>query len=123
MFFPGLRRGKYFVNVNYYQKDTSASNVRDVYACCKGDCGRLLRRRGQDGLMDGWNDISDLVIPLNFIRNIMAFLNRLRDGIDTYTDEAFGKEKEILMAFAQKVLRETSESERQRVRDLMQYPF
>ena len=83
MFFPGLRRGKYFVNVNYYQKDTSASNVRDVYACCKGGCDRLLRRRGQDGLMDGWNDISDLVIPLNFIRNIMAFLNRLRDGIDT----------------------------------------
>ena len=123
MFFPGLRRGKYFVNVNYYQKDTSASNVRDVYACCKGDCDRLLRRRGQDGLMDGWNDISDLVIPLNFIRNIMAFLNRLRDGIDTCTDEAFGKEKEILMAFAQKVLRETWESERQRVRDLMQYPF
>ena len=106
-----------------YDKETNVSQIQDVYACCKDDCDRALRQRRNNGFRDGWNDISDLVIPLNFIRHIMALLNGLRGGHYTYTEEAFGKEKDILIALSQKVLRETSGSERKRVKNLMQLPF
>ncbi len=45
-------------------------------------------------------------------------MNRIRDGNDVYTDEAFRKEKAILIALAQKVLRHTTEGERERFREL-----
>ena len=73
--------------------------------------------------MSGWASISDLVIPIEFLRYVLATMNRIRDGKDIYTDEAFKKEKTILIALAQRVLRATTEGERARFKELMSLAF
>jgi hypothetical protein len=73
--------------------------------------------------MSGWADISDLVIPIEFLRYMFATMNRIRAGHDIYTDEAYKKEINILKALAQKVMRATTDRERERFNELMSLPF
>jgi hypothetical protein len=96
--------------------------IQDVYCCCKS-CDETLRRRFENrNILTGWYDISDLVIPIEFLRYVFGIMNKIRNGYDVYTDEAFGKMKNILMALAQKVLRATTERERERFKVLMSIP-
>ena len=52
--------------------------------CCKGKCDRTLvrRTRAEHGpnIVDGWEDIHDLCVPLIFIRKMMAVLNGFQNG-------------------------------------------
>jgi hypothetical protein len=96
--------------------------IEDIYCACKGECDRSLERKYfEKGFVTGWTDISDLIIPGKFISYIMAILNNMRDGHIIYSDKAFDKEKKILIALSQKVMRASTKNEKQRLHDLFKY--
>jgi len=41
----------------------------------------------EKGIIDGWEEISDLIIPIAYIRWIMAVLNKLQRG-ESFSEEA-----------------------------------
>lgn len=86
-----------------------------VYAVCKGDCDENIERREhQRGNASGWNCLDDLTIPVEFLRYVLAVMNKLQSGGRFYTSEAFDQERELIMTLSQRVLRYTTEEERQR---------
>lgn len=99
------------------------TTVKRMYFACKGACDKQMERScwNEFNTPAGWKDLSDLTIPAEFLRWIIATLNRLRSGVHRYSDDAFQKEKELIMALSQKVFREMTERERQRVRDLFRF--
>lgn len=103
--------------VNRDEKKTIA-----VYFACKGACDKMLQKNALDrhGALASWEDISDLAMPNQFVRCIMVLLNQMRAG-HTYEDAAFEKEKQFIMAMSQKVMREVSDAEKERLRDLMHF--
>jgi hypothetical protein len=102
---------------------SGVTTVQRMYFACKGKCDKQMEDAcwKEFHTPAGWKDLSDLVIPADLLRWIMASLNRLRDG-ERYTDDAFEKEKHLIMALSQKVFREMTERERERVRDLIRFP-
>ena len=112
------------VQVYRWDQQTGKELIQDVYVTCKGECDRIFDRAARDqGLHTGWHDLSDMVIPIEFLRWVFAIMNRIRSGKDQYTDEAYKKQKRILIAVAQKVLRFTTEKERQSYKELQMLPF
>ncbi|HEY6803711.1 MAG TPA: hypothetical protein VI306_09045 [Pyrinomonadaceae bacterium] len=97
------------------------AHVEDVYWACKGQCDRLVESRywERDSLICSWADISDLVIPTYFLRFVFDTMNSLKLGNKTYSDEAYEKLKTFMTAISQKVLRETTGRETDRVRKLI----
>ena len=107
-------------------KDEESGNytIEDVYSACKGECDRILdRRAAEQGKMTGWLDLSDMAIPLEYLSRIFAMMNNIRSDSEIYTDEAFHKQKIIMIKLAQKVLRYTTTRERNRYKDLLEFPF
>jgi hypothetical protein len=106
-----------------WDKETGKNYIQDVYCACAYECdGYLERIYAKSGLMSGWIAISDLVIPIEFLRYLFATMNRIRDGIDIYTDDAYKKEKAILIALSQRVLRYITEEEKERYKLLLSLP-
>lgn len=99
-------------------------HIEHVYWVCKGDCDDELKDAlWARELVTGWEDLSDLSIPAWYLRWIFAGLNRIRDGKDIYTDEAFTQWKNLVMALAQRVLREMTEEEKARVGRMLSFPW
>jgi len=100
--------------------DQGKSRVVGVYFACKGECDKILSDRAfeEHGATTKWKDISDIAMPNEFLRWILAFVNQLRDGL-VFSDDAFDRAKELIMAISQKVFREITEVERARLRDLL----
>jgi Restriction endonuclease len=96
--------------------------IIDVYWACKGECDRSLESYyySNHSAITRWQDISDLVIPVIFANWILSTMNRLRQSPEQYTDEAFKKEKQFILAMCQKVLREMTDDERKRARNLFE---
>jgi len=116
--------GANIVQAYKWDQEKDINNIQDVYCACAYKCNAQIEASlNKAGLMSGWASISDLVIPIEFLRYVLATMNRIRDGKDIYTDEAFKKEKTILIALAQRVLRATTEGERARFKELMSLPF
>lgn len=123
-----LYRENYSGLVAQVERTDAASGVTMIdclYFACKGLCDKQMEmicwNRYNTSVQ--WKDISDLVIPTEFLRWIMATINRLRSGEYRYTNDAFEKEKALIMALSQKVFREMTEREQERVRDLIICPF
>lgn len=112
-------------NINHVCKwdhEKDINYIQDVYCCCAYKCDETLDCRViKAGLGTEWREISDLIIPMEFLRYLHATMNRIRDGHDVYTDEAYKKQKAILTALAQKVLRATTERERIRVKEIISW--
>jgi len=106
--------------VSHYDSEHHIKYIDDIYCACKGACDRSLEAKGSTS---GWRDLSDLIIPIEYLRFIFAIMNRLRDGHDIYSDNAYDKLKEIIIALSQKVLRFTTEEERKRVIELLEISF
>jgi hypothetical protein len=105
-------------------EDGRFRRVIDVYWACKGPCNDSLERGFlSQGYPVGWEDISDLVIPAWYLRYVFTLMNRLRDGDDIYENESFEQMKTFLTALGQKVFRELTEEERDRVKDLFTIPM
>jgi hypothetical protein len=107
-----------------FDEPSGTTTIERMYFACKGKCDRQMEAACWEEFHEAaaWHDLSDLAIPTECLRWIVATLNRLRSG-EKYTDEAFTKEKELIMALSQKVFREMTERERQRVQDLLRLPF
>ncbi len=104
-------------------KETGESRIVDVYSACKGTCDQSLEAAAnKKGLTTSWHDITDLAIPPEYLRSIIAMINRIRSGDDIYEDDAFEKIKTFYIRMAQKVLRFTTEKEYDRFVDLFNLP-
>jgi len=102
---------------------TERTHYQGIYVVHKEPCDKELQRRLKaQNMMTGWKDLDDLIIPVEYLRFILASMNRLRDGNDKYTDEAYQQEKHILIALAQRALRLTTEKDRERFDVLMSLP-
>ena len=110
--------------VEKYNSEKNVSYIKDIYCACKGECDRTLRFDAQSkGYITMWADISDLVIPIEFLRFIFGRMEGLRNGSEVYSDVAYKKLIKIIITLAQKVLRFTTEEERQRVIELLELGF
>jgi hypothetical protein len=103
----------------------SADEMVDVHLSCKGQCDQALeariKRKYGFKVMDGWEDLSDLQIPLVYLSRLMAILNGLHRG-DRWSPEAFDKLKRMLIAVYPHVARDASSEEIERTKRLMQIP-
>jgi len=106
-----------------YNKDYSKDFVHDFYWVCKGDCDRKIseRIRSTPKHADRWEDISDLDIPLKYLSWLFAQMNSIRSGKTVYDDTAFEKLKHFIGAMAQRVFREMTELERERLTGLREF--
>ena len=110
--------------VERFDSKKEVTTIHDIYCACKGECDRTLESAAlTNGYVTGWIDISDLAIPIEFMRFLFASVNRLREGRDVYEKEAYDKLKTIIIALAQKVLRFTTEEEKDRFLLLRQMDF
>jgi hypothetical protein len=104
------------------EEEEGERNVEELYWCCKGDCDRHLKNmRKRDDLLDGWEDVSDLVMPVVFIRWVIVTLNQLQAG-RVYSLQAFEKEKELLLNVFPLVSRHLTSAEKDRIRMLQTIP-
>jgi hypothetical protein len=102
-----------------YSQETT---VVDMYWSCKGHCDNELeaQRYAQGLLFDGWEDITDVCIPLVYLRWIMTSINNARDG--NFSAEALEKLKTFMIAVFHFVSRTPTKQERDTVRRLMELP-
>jgi len=101
---------------------TNKTHYEKIYWCCKGHCDQALSisQRGH-GLVDSWEDIPDVVIPLVFARWMMSSLNELYRG-DTYSSEAFEKLKEFILSVYPFIARNATTKEAERINLLRGIP-
>lgn len=121
----GLHRKEYraIIVMDITTNGNGVETVHDFCWVCKGACDRenKVRIRSQNGHMDPWEDISDLDIPLKFLGWVFAIMNRMRAGKTVYTDDGFERIKHFIGAMSQRVFREMTEAETERVNNLHQY--
>lgn len=105
-------------NGDYSRPDAFES----VHWTCRGHCDDVLRNRKRaDGLIDVWEDISDVMMPTVFVKWVIAILNEQRSGV-TYSDEAFDALKQFLLILFPYVSRHLSDEEKARIRSLTRIP-
>jgi hypothetical protein len=97
-------------------------HVDTIYWCCKGDCDRTLgsSMRGKD-MVDGWEDIPDVAIPLMFAKWVMVVFNELHAGY-TYSPDAFKRLKEFVLSLYPYVARHATQKEEERIKRLTTIP-
>ncbi|MFM0390777.1 hypothetical protein [Paraburkholderia phytofirmans] len=93
-----------------------------VYLCCKGPCDdKLETKYGRPGLISGWEDLPDLMIPIAYIRWVMSTLNELQDG-QQYSPQAFDATKDMLLNLFPMIAREPSMQNHERISNLSAIP-
>lgn len=92
----------------------------DTYTACKGNCDKEMEARMKSayGEVTAWKDLSDIAMPNEFLRWIIATINQLHDPKHVYSRRAIEKEKQLIMALAQKVFREVTPPEKERLSEL-----
>jgi hypothetical protein len=110
-------------DLQYCEEEGWKHKYMDVYCVCKGECDRKMETVARSqGYVTSWNDISDLVIPIEFLKFIIAIMNRLRSLDDIYTDKAYGNLEEIIIALAQITMKRQSERDIRRSMALGELP-
>ena len=110
-------------DMDYYRCNAGKNKYTEVYCVCKGICDRKMEAIARSyGNITGWNDISDLVIPIQFLKFVLAIMNRIREYEDVYTDEAYGDLKNIIISLAQITMKGQSEKDINRVKSLLELP-
>lgn len=104
----GFVRNHNFSQENGYKKE----KFDDIYFSCKGVCDNLLNDKYSDlGYTVDWKDISDLKIPVEFMRWIMALLNNYQDESVVMEEQAFEKLKSVIMSLGQYTMRDLTDDE------------
>ena len=97
--------------------------IISVNCLCKGDCDdKMENLLFKQKKVTSWNDISDLIIPQEFLNFVFSIMKEMREGFTVYTDEAFEELKYIITGLSQKVLRTTTEREKERIKELLTFP-
>ncbi|MDR3522061.1 MAG: hypothetical protein P4L54_10670 [Acidocella sp.] len=98
---------------NHYEK---------LFISCKGQCDTTLQGRlGANGFMTSWEEIQDLTNPALYLKNFLTYMNALHSRHDTYSDEAHAVMKQIYISLGQRTLREVTQDDEQRYRDLAEF--
>ena len=112
-----------FVQDLQYYEDSWKHKYTDIYCVCKGECDRKMEAVARaHGYVTSWNDVSDLVIPIEFLKFVIAIMNRMRNSDDIYTDEAYENLKGIIITLAQITMKRQSERDIQRANSLSELP-
>lgn len=110
-------------DMEYYEKSEGRNKFTDVYCVCKGSCDRKMNSVTRTySYITSWEDISDLVIPFQFLKFVIAIMNRIRSSKDIYTDEAYDNLKRIIISLAQITMKRQSEKDIKRVKALAELP-
>ncbi len=112
----------------WYKMSTKQENEKQhfeyVYWTCRGRCDDVLTQaiRGKrSDLIDGWEDISDVMMPTIFIKWVMSTMNEHRGGV-TYSNEAFDNLKGFMLSVFPYVCRDLTEKEKEKVKNLGMIP-
>ncbi len=101
-------------------------HVQRIYWCCHDDrigkqCDKQLQkltlRELDRKFKDGWEEISHVTSPLVFIKWVILSIDELNKG-DTYSPEAFVKLKKFILSVYPHVVREPTQEESERSRNL-----
>ena len=110
-------------DMEYFHNNDGKIRYTDVYCVCKGDCDtRIDRQVRTQGNITGWEDISDLVIPVHYLKFVIATMNQIRNCEEVYTDEAYDNLKSIMISLAQITMKKQSEDDIKRVKALWSLP-
>lgn len=109
-------------NIVFVKEDADGEEkIIKVFCACKGKCDEVVTSRYKtNSSWTGWLEISDLVIPSEFLTKLFSMMNQIREG-RVFTDKAYDEMKDIFIALSQKILRAMTEEEWQRydvVRDV-----
>lgn len=105
-----------------YEKEKE--HIDHVFWTCRGRCDSILAQsiRSQNSqLVDGWEDISDVMIPIIFLKWVMSTMNEQRNGV-VYSDEAFESLKDFILQVSPYVFRHLTAKETERVKSLSMIP-
>jgi len=84
-----------------------------VYSCCRAACDDALEAQFRKrGLISGWKGLSDLIIPMSFIRWIVVCFNEFYSGM-TYSADALKNMKGLLINIFPLVCRDMIETEKE----------
>ena len=110
-------------DMQYFDESNGKNKYTDVYCVCKGNCDRKMGAIARPYRnITGWNDVSDLVIPVQFLKFVIAIVNGIRNTGDIYTDEAYEKLKEIIISLAQITMKRQSKQDIRRAKSLAELP-
>jgi len=110
-------------DLDFYKEHNGQNRIAEVYCVCKGTCDmRCLMRLRNYNYTTGWEDISDLVIPTQYLKFVIGVLNRIRDNDDIYEDEAFSELKRIIITLGQITMKRQTEKDIERINILAGLP-
>lgn len=118
-----LEEGKHGIIVSWegVNEDYSrAKNIEYIRWICKGRCDDVMRNRIRNinvNLIDRWEDIPDVAIPVKYIEWVMVIFNELHGGVE-YSDEAFKNIKEFMMNIFPYISRHLTSVEKERMKEL-----
>lgn len=104
--------------------ETEPEHFEHIFWTCRGNCDRALTRyihSKTTGLIDGWEDIKDVMMPTVFIKWVMTVLNEQHTGT-VYSEEAFEDLKKFLLNVYPFACRHLTGNEKERVQSLMMIP-
>lgn len=109
------QEGNFIVLKN--QSDNKFARIK--YACKEHD-ETVTKQALSEGLGDaGWDDIDDLLIPVVWVKKLMAFMNELYDSRDKITEEYFDNVKKMFLNTFPYVSRDMTKEEWMRFGNLM----
>ena len=110
-------------DLDFYKEHNGQNRRAEVYCVCKGTCDmRCLMCLRNYNYTTGWEDISDLVIPTQYLKFVIGVLNRIRDNDDIYEDEAFSELKRIIITLGQITMKRQTEKDIERINILAGLP-
>ena len=102
-----------------YSDDFKIEYIDDIFYCHKGICNDKIRGKFEkNGYTTHWEDISDLIIPTKYVLWIIAILNEIKSGEVVFSEIAFEKIKEIIIAVSQFTLKSAEEKDKERIKRL-----
>lgn len=104
--------------------ESEPEHIEFVFWTCRGHCDDVLRHYIHDKhpkVIDGWEDISDVMMPTIFIKWVMSIMNKQRRGT-LYSDEAFQELKQFLLQIFPYVARHLTTKEKSRIDSLGMIP-
>jgi hypothetical protein len=108
-----------------YDPEEPQRQYVDLHWACKGACDRTMsadiRAKHDERLIDAWEDVADLCMPVMYLKRLMGYMNSLQKG-DQWSDAAFDSLKTVLIAAYPHIARNATSHEQDRIHDLLRIP-
>lgn len=104
--------------------ENEPQHFHHIFWTCRGRCDDILVnhiRSQTNNLMDGWEDIADVMMPTIFIKWVMSIMNEQKSGC-IYSDEAFENLKHFMLQVFPFVSRQLTSKEKERIKSLSMFP-